>query len=71
MDGGGGREDHLCLCAHPQKQTQTQTQTVSTKTIALGGDLLIAAVAAMLDASVVTRNVGDSERFESVSVETY
>lgn len=37
----------------------------------LTGDVLIAAVAKDLNATVVTRNVGDFERFEGVSVEAY
>lgn len=38
---------------------------------AVGADVLIAAVARDHGAPVVTRNVGDFERFEGVSVETY
>ncbi|WP_254546366.1 type II toxin-antitoxin system VapC family toxin [Halomarina pelagica] len=38
---------------------------------ALAGDLLIAAVARDLGATVVTRNPADFERFEGVAVETY
>jgi predicted nucleic acid-binding protein len=37
----------------------------------LTGDLLIAAVAKETDATVVTRNTGDFELFDGVSVETY
>lgn len=37
----------------------------------LAADLLIAAVAKTEGATVVTRNVGDFERFEGVTVETY
>lgn len=37
----------------------------------LSGDVLIAGVARSLDATVVTRNVEDFERFEGVAIESY
>lgn len=63
--------DHALAAARMEAVLRGDETVDGHEVNALAGDVLIAAVADVLDAPVVTRNTADFERFEGVSVETY
>lgn len=63
--------DHAMRAGQMEATLRTDNEVNQQKVNELTGDLLIAAVAADLNATVVTRNVDDFEMLDGVSVEAY
>ncbi|WP_138005234.1 PIN domain-containing protein [Halalkalirubrum salinum] len=63
--------EHAFIAGKLEKNLHRNESVNSDKINALAGDVLIAAVAKEMDATVVTQNVGDFAIFDGVSVETY
>lgn len=63
--------DHAFLAGELEATLHRDESVNQDKINALGGDLLIAAVAKEQNATVVTENTDDFDRFDGVSVEGY
>lgn len=63
--------DHAITAAELEATLHQKESVNQDKINSLTGDLLIAAVAKSVDATVVTQNTTDFEQFDGVSVESY
>ncbi|MFB6253203.1 MAG: type II toxin-antitoxin system VapC family toxin [Halobacteriaceae archaeon] len=62
---------HAFVAAELEAKLHRNENINQDKINAVAGDVLIAAVAKQIDATVVTQNSNDFELFEDVSIETY
>ena len=63
--------EHAFIAGELERSLHQNESINQDKINALAGDVLIAAVAKEMDATVVTQNVDDFATFDGVSVETY